>query len=258
MDLGFRGEVAEFYQRYRRGYPAPVIDALVDAFALTREDTVVDLGCGTGQLAVPLALRVGSVVAIDPEPDMLAVGRAGTDADNIRWVVGSDRDVPLRGQDSVGALVVGQALHWMDHAALFPAVAPMFRPGGGVAVVTNGEPLWLQDNAWSRALRDCLTPLLGARPTRTCGTDDASQRQYADELEQAGYTVRSTVVEYTADLDTETIVGNVYSALGVDQLPTPARRPAFADAIRAAVAPHEPLTEHVRVTILTGVRAGAR
>ena len=203
MDLGFRGEVAEFYQRYRRGYPAPVIDALVHSFALTRADTVVDLGCGTGQLAVPLARRVGTVVAIDPEPDMLAAGRAAADARNIRWVVGSDREMPLRGQHSVGALVVGQALHWMDHAALFLAVAPMFRPGGGVAVVTNGEPLWLQDNAWSRALRDCLSELLGARPGSACGTDDASQRRYADELARAGYTVRSAVVEYAADLDAD-------------------------------------------------------
>lgn len=257
MDLGFRGEVAQLYQRYRRGYPEPVIDALADAFALTSDDTVVDLGCGTGQLAVPLARRVASVIAIDPEPDMLAVGRGGTDARNIRWVVGSDREMPeiaLRGPDSVGALVIGQALHWMDHAALFPAVAPMFRPGGGVAVVTNGVPLWLQDSAWSHALRDCLTEMFGSRPQRTCGTDDASQRRYATELAEAGYTVRSTTVDYTAALDVEQIVGNVYSALGVDRLPTVDRRPEFAERVRAAVAPHEPCTERVRVTILTGIR----
>jgi len=61
MDLGFCGEVAEFYHRYRRGYPAAVIDSLADAFALTGDDIVVDLGCGTGQLALPIARRVRAV-----------------------------------------------------------------------------------------------------------------------------------------------------------------------------------------------------
>lgn len=32
---------------------------------------VVDLGCGTGQLALPMAGRVHAVVGVDPEPDIL-------------------------------------------------------------------------------------------------------------------------------------------------------------------------------------------
>jgi hypothetical protein len=42
MDLGFRGEVADFYHRYRRGYPPAVIDDVVNAFRLTRNDVVVE------------------------------------------------------------------------------------------------------------------------------------------------------------------------------------------------------------------------
>jgi len=61
MGLGFGGEVAEFYARFRRGYPAAVLDAVVAAFRLAADDVVVDLGCGTGQLALPLAGRVRAV-----------------------------------------------------------------------------------------------------------------------------------------------------------------------------------------------------
>src|SRR4051794_29348822 len=39
-ELGFSGEVVDLYHRYRRGYPAAVIDAVVDEFELTRHDAV--------------------------------------------------------------------------------------------------------------------------------------------------------------------------------------------------------------------------
>ncbi|HEY7176041.1 MAG TPA: hypothetical protein VH442_14080, partial [Micromonosporaceae bacterium] len=63
--LGFGGEVARLYEKYRRGYPPAVIDAIVDAFTLTGRDAIIDLGCGTGQLTVPLAARVGRAVGVD-------------------------------------------------------------------------------------------------------------------------------------------------------------------------------------------------
>jgi SAM-dependent methyltransferase len=72
MDPGFRSEVADFYHKYRRGYPPAVIAAVADAFKLTGEDVVVDLGCGTGQLTLPIAGRVRAVAGVDPEPDMSA------------------------------------------------------------------------------------------------------------------------------------------------------------------------------------------
>jgi hypothetical protein len=91
MDLGFHGEVVDFYQEFRRGYPTAVIDALVEAFELGREDIVVDIGCGTGQLTVPMADRVRAVVGMDPEPDMLERARQIANErgmTNVNWVLG--------------------------------------------------------------------------------------------------------------------------------------------------------------------------
>ncbi|HEX4398474.1 MAG TPA: class I SAM-dependent methyltransferase, partial [Trebonia sp.] len=81
MDLGFGGEVADFYHRYRHGYPSAVIDMLAEALGLDAQDVVVDVGCGTGQLTVPIARRVRAVIGMDPEPDMLRrARRAARDA----------------------------------------------------------------------------------------------------------------------------------------------------------------------------------
>ena len=259
MDLGFRGEVADLYHRYRHGYPGAVLDALADAFALTAQDAVVDLGCGTGQLTLPMAARVRAMVGVDPEPDMLQRARqaAGEQAvRNVTWVIGADTDVPalrvLLGDSSVAAVTVGQALHWMNHAALFQAIIPLVRPGGGIAVVTNGTPLWLQDTDWSRALRDFLERWLGTRLTSACGTDEQSQQRYGNDLAAAGFEVIARSFDYDAELDLNKLVGGVYSALGVNRLPARDQRPAFAEQIRRAVSPHEDFNEHVHVAILAG------
>jgi ubiquinone/menaquinone biosynthesis C-methylase UbiE len=48
-----------------------VIDMLAETFGLNAQDMVVDIGCGTGQLTLPIAHRVRAVFGMDPEPDML-------------------------------------------------------------------------------------------------------------------------------------------------------------------------------------------
>jgi SAM-dependent methyltransferase len=259
MGLGFGGEVSYFYQRYRRGYPATVLDSVISAFDLSDDDLVLDLGCGTGQLSLPLADRVDAVVGMDPEPDMLARARALANERGIRnvsWMLGADADVPaldrLLGGRLLGAVTIGQALHWMDHDALFQALLPLLRAGGGVAVLANGTPLWLQETPWSEALRRHLEGWLGTTATRTCGTDDDSRQRYGDSLVAAGFAVQETSEQYTDELDVEQIVGGVYSALPVDRLPTAEQRPRFAEQVRIAVEPYRPYVEHVRVTALLG------
>ncbi|MFK3981682.1 class I SAM-dependent methyltransferase [Micromonospora sp. NPDC050397] len=258
--LGFRGEVVDFYHRYRRGYPAEVVEALATAFHLG-DDTVIDLGCGTGQLTVPVARRVRAVIGVDPEPDMLARARSAATAagvTNVTWALGADTDLPamaaLLGTGRLGAVTIGQALHWMRPDRLFPALFPLLRAGGGVAVVTNGAPLWLLDTPWSRALRAFLTRWLGTEPTYACGTDTDSEHRYRDDLTAAGFEVGTTTIEYATVLDLEQLAGNLYSAFSVDLLPAPDQRPRFAEELRHALAPERRFTEHVRVRVLTGTK----
>ncbi|GEL97099.1 methyltransferase [Cellulomonas terrae] len=248
---GFSGEVVEYYARYRRGYPDAVVGRIVDAFGLTQDDVALDLGCGTGQLTSVLARRVGTVVGMDPEPDMLASAAAADRTDRVAWVLGSDRDVPTVGRAlrPLGALTVAVAIHWMDRAALFRAARPLLRLGGGIAVITNGAPLWLQDADWSREVGDFLRDWTG-RPGATCQTDDAGRRLTHDALEDAGYDVTETTVEYTAPLSVDAVVGGVLSAM---PLPPEPERGRFAAELGRRLDPYGALTEHVCVTLQLGI-----
>ncbi len=86
----FKG-TAWYYARYRPGYPGPFFDHLAARFGLDGTGRLLDLGCGTGQLALPLAGRFEGVVGMDPEPEMLAEAAARARAarvDNVSWAEG--------------------------------------------------------------------------------------------------------------------------------------------------------------------------
>lgn len=56
--------------------------------------SVLDVGCGTGSLAVRLAVAGFAVTAVDPAVASLDIARRKPDADRVRWVHGSTADVP--------------------------------------------------------------------------------------------------------------------------------------------------------------------
>lgn len=258
MAGSFAGTTAEYYARYRRGYPDSVVDAVVRGLGIGSEDVVLDLGCGTGLLTAPLARRARLVLGVDPAADMLAIARGDTQPElggRLLFLLGADDDLPavteLLGAGSVSALTVGQALHFIDAERLFANARALLRPGGGIAVIANGTPIWQQDSDWSRALRDALDNWFG-RPSRgTCGTDRATQARYSDMLSAAGYEVEEYVEEYDAELTLEEVIGGLFSAMSPEDVPDD-RRGTFVDGIQRALLRLGPFCESVRVHVLMG------
>ncbi|MEO3885549.1 class I SAM-dependent methyltransferase [Nonomuraea sp. B5E05] len=65
------GGAAPYYARYRAGHGEPAIEQLAMTFGDDR--TVLDLGCGPGTVAIPLARRVREVLAVDPAWEQVTV-----------------------------------------------------------------------------------------------------------------------------------------------------------------------------------------
>jgi SAM-dependent methyltransferase len=156
--MEFSGAVATAYAEHRRGYPPPVVDLLVDALGLPRGASVLDLGCGTGQLTVPLAGRYARVIGADPSPDMLALARSRAGGAPVAWLLADDGDVtrlPLLAD--LDAVTIAQAIHLLDRMPLFEALAGLMTPRARIAIVANG----------SRS--GCATCRGPGRSTRTSG-----------------------------------------------------------------------------------------
>jgi SAM-dependent methyltransferase len=121
------------------GFGAPAREAaalLLDRLGPDLHDRVVlDLGCGSGAAAEPLAAAGLRVLGIDPSPDMVELARARVPSQ--RFVVGSIHDpTPLPACDAV--LVIGEVVNYagagepsMDALeALLDRIASALAPGG--------------------------------------------------------------------------------------------------------------------------------
>lgn len=140
-------EAARAY-RHRAPYPPHVFAFLLDLIA-DAPRTVLDIGCGTGNVTRALAPFVARVDAIDLAAEMIAEGRRlpGGDHPNITWRQGLGEDAPL---DPPYALVVGaQSLHWMRGEIVLPRLARAMTANASLAVVTV---IPAERSAWSDGL----------------------------------------------------------------------------------------------------------
>ena len=107
---------AWYYSRFRPRYPETLVSLLRDTFGLDGSGRLLDLGCGPGPVAIRLAHLFEKVVAMDPEPDMLAEGRAQAErasVSNIEWRRGSSEDLSAA-LGSFRLVTMGNSFHWMD------------------------------------------------------------------------------------------------------------------------------------------------
>lgn len=76
------------------------LDHYVDLLAELGASVVLDIGCGTGCLALLLADRGLTVTGVDPASASLDVARSKQGADRVQWVDGDATTVPVRNVDA--------------------------------------------------------------------------------------------------------------------------------------------------------------
>jgi len=109
---------------------------------LAPEAAVVDVGCGTGTLAIALAAGGAEVIGVDGDPEVLALAHAKPGAEAVQWRRGLATALPLPGA-SADRVVMSLLLHHLDAGAKRTALAEavrVLRPGGRLHVADWGRP----------------------------------------------------------------------------------------------------------------------
>jgi SAM-dependent methyltransferase len=153
----FRGS-AEYYDRYRLPYPDEMIGELARRAGGSGSGRLLDLACGTGQLAFALRHWFAEVWAVDQEPDMVEVVRAKASAaiggGSIRPVVSSAETLAAE-PGYFDLAVIGNAFHRLDRDLVAERVLGWLKPGGYVALCWSSQP-FLGPADWQRAFAATL------------------------------------------------------------------------------------------------------
>lgn len=219
-ELRFRTDLyrgtAPFYDRYRRPYPQDLLNDIVERLPVSGDGTLLDLACGTGQIAIPLADHFATVWAVDQEEESVSYGRdkaVSRGITNISWVAGSAESIALDG--AFDLIAVGNAFQRLDRQLVAQRMFSWLKPGGGVALLWSETP-WDGDRPWQTAMRELFQDWMavtGSTDRVPPGWEAAMERDpHSQVLRRAGFDYVGRYafsVEQTWTL--ETLAGFVYS-----------------------------------------------
>jgi SAM-dependent methyltransferase len=153
------GSDAQRYDRSRPSYPGELVQRIV---AASPGPDVLDVGCGTGITARLFQAAGRQVLGIDPDARMADLARQR----GLQVEVTKFEDWDPAGR-AFGAVIAGQAWHWIDPVAGAAKAAQALRPAGRLAVFWNvSQPPPDLGEAFGAVFRRVLpgAPALGRRP----------------------------------------------------------------------------------------------
>ncbi len=201
--------------------------------------TVLDIGCGAGDLTRALAdlVPAGRVVGLEPSADLIATARSLAGG-NQSFVHGRAQDLGtlLDTPASFDAVVSKAALHWVpadDHPALLAAIHRLLRPGGLLRLEFGGGDNIADLTSWL----DPLVVQFGGRPRAWYF---AQAGAYLDLVVGAGFDVSGGWVRLEAQrrrFDRDGVIGLLRSQVLVGYLAgmEPGASEAFAGQVIADV-----------------------
>jgi SAM-dependent methyltransferase len=135
-----------------RGFPPGVEDRVAEAFvragALAADSRVLEVGVGTGRIALPLAKRVGRVLGVDRSAPMLGKLREKRAALAVLPARADAERLPLP-DASVDAAVAVHVFHLIPGwRAVLAELARVLRPGGVLLHGADEDPRGAAWRAW--------------------------------------------------------------------------------------------------------------
>lgn len=211
------GAHADAYERARPAWPEEAARWLVPDDA----KLVVELGAGTGKLTRALTALGVRVIALEPDPRMLAMLRE----QGLDGVEGTAEAIPL-GDGEADGVVAGSSLHWFELDRALPEIRRVLGPVGRFGFGWNHRDVRHPTIA---AMQDVI---YSTRPSQQ--TSGWQRRDWRSAVTEGGkfHQVELELFEHVHELPREALEDHLLSYSGLAMLPDDERRRVF-DAVAA-------------------------
>lgn len=154
----------EYYAKYRPDIPEEVIDVIVEHLGIKPSDRVLDIGCGTGQVALAMEGRCKEVVSLDPDPEMLEWAKKATKDSKTKliWLNYGAEDLgKIKKRSPIFKLAtVCRAFHWMNQDQVLKDLNDLIKEDGGIAILGD-KSFWTGNEKWQRVIKKVIQKYLG-------------------------------------------------------------------------------------------------
>jgi ubiquinone/menaquinone biosynthesis C-methylase UbiE len=247
----FKGTAAD-YDRFRPRYPESLLNHLLTRTGLETGGRMLDLACGTGQIAFDLAHHFAIVCAVDQEPDAITFAERKAErlgVVNIDFRI-ADAETLDAGSTPFDLVAIGNAFHRLRRGEVARAARRWLRPGGFLALLWGGTPnvtpglAGRPEAEWQVAIVDVMRKWMGIiGEERVPATLQAALDAEPDEavVEAAGYELVG-VWEFLEPYvwSVETLTGYLYSTSVLSRLAIGERAPEFEADVRDQLMAREP------------------
>ncbi|MGD0379722.1 MAG: class I SAM-dependent methyltransferase [Acidimicrobiales bacterium] len=231
----YRG-TARDYDSFRLSYPPSLVDDLRWRAGLRGTGRLLDLACGTGQIACALSAAFDQIVALDQEPATIAFGRAKSQAlgfTNIGWQVGTAEEADVPGPFDM--VTIGNAFHRLRRQRVAERALSWLRPGGYAALLWGGNPSEGTSD-WQEVLRAVMVDWIGRAGDRLpADWEEAMARDSHEQvLSRVGFSYEGShdfSLRHVWTIDT--LTGYLYSTSVLSRRALGDRAPFFEEDLSA-------------------------
>lgn len=131
-------QMADYYDRFRPGYPTEIIRQIVEKAALTADSRVLEIGAGSGKATAQFAEYGFDMLCIEPGKDLADKGRERFKGKNVTYAVSRFEDYPLP-EHAFDAVISAQAFHWVEKPLGYELCACCLKDGGWLMPFWNIE-----------------------------------------------------------------------------------------------------------------------
>lgn len=220
---------AELYEA-RHSFVFKYGEDLIELLDPKPGESILDLGCGPGQLTAKIAERGVNVVGLDASPEM--IGQARQNYPKLRFVLEDATRMTFNGE--FDAVFSNAALHWMlDASAVARCISNALRQGGRFVAELGGRRNVIEIES---AIRRVVAQYIGDAlpPSRTFYPSVA---QYSGILEAHNLEVRYAVLfDRLTLLEGDRGMENwirQFKWYYIEALPTPDREEALSRIVEA-------------------------